>query len=147
MTRDVTSQAGNEPPLQSDDDQCSADTALATAPGIRPPRTFTTIDAACSPELLVLVEALVRSNGDSTLAAKEFHLSRRSFCSRLRKLGLLLSLGQRRGAPARRDAEQIEASLPQVDGVGPSSKEFQITSEDRQEEQQEDREEKDEPFK
>ncbi len=96
VTGDVTSTGGDERPRQSDDDRLSSTTGSVLAKCIDPSGTrLTTIDTACSPELLALVEAFLKSNGDSALAAQELRLSRSSFYSRLRKLGL--SLSQLRG--------------------------------------------------
>ena len=49
---------------------------------------LTSVEVESSPELALLVEALIESAGDGTRAARRLGLSRSSFYSKLRDLGL-----------------------------------------------------------
>ncbi len=89
VIRDVN--GSEQAPVKRDDEQWSADASLLPARDIDSPGNFATIDPGGSPELLALVEALFKSDGDSTVAAQELHLSRSSFYSKLRKLGLSIT--------------------------------------------------------
>jgi len=89
VTGDVN--GSTECPPQCDDNRLGADTGLAQVHAIQPPGTLATIDVARSPEWRTLVEALFKNNGDTELAAQELHLTRSSFYSKLRKLGLSIT--------------------------------------------------------